>query len=145
MILYQGVVFRDDLMPVFRVPNPRLDILVAAVAKRLNIRSDQLDLAIRRRGVASSALPRSKRTVGNRRKPFRRIRGMGLMATGTPGLCEELIFVLNRQILFPGFVASETKSGLACRQIVSRELVAVAGRGDFAAIHVAGKAALLER
>ncbi len=144
-IFYQGFVSGYNLMPIFGAFNPFFEVLMASVAKLLDIRRNQLRLAAHGRGMARIALPLSKRTVRKFRKPFRRIRGVGFMATGTPGLCKELIFVHNRQILLPGFVTLQTEAGLVCFQVVSGELVTVAGRGDFAAIQVAGKAALFER
>ena len=132
-------------MPIFGTFNPFLYILMATVAKLLDIWRNQLRLASHGCGMARIALPLGKRTVGKLRKPFRRIRGMGLMATGTPGLRKELIFVHNRKILFPCFVTLQTEAGLAHFQVVIREQMAVAGRGDFAAIQVAGKAPIFER
>jgi len=144
-IFYQGLVFGYNLMPILGTFNPFLHILMATVAKLLDIWPNQLRHAAHGRGMARIALPLGKRTVGKLRKPFRRIRGMGFMATGTPGLRKELIFVHNRKILFPCFMTLQTEARLVDFQVVGREQMAVAGRGDFAAIQVAGKAPVFER
>jgi len=144
-IFYQGLVFGYNLMPVLGAFNPFLYTLMATVAKLLDTWLNQLHLAAQGRGMAHIALPLGKRTVGKLRKPFRRIRGMGLMATGTPGLRKELMFVHSCKILFPCFVTLQTEAGLVHFQVVSREQMAVAGRGDFTAIQVAGKAPIFER